>query len=43
MEQFGPETSKAVANNLGINQKDANALIPEVIPLIFGGLLRRRR
>lgn len=41
MAQFGPQTTRALSSNLGISKKTANAVIPEMIPLIFGGLKRQ--
>ncbi len=42
MESFGPEISKQLNNNLGINTKTAQQLIPQVAPLILSGLRKQK-
>jgi hypothetical protein len=41
MKQFGPDVSKELSNNLGLKQSAANQIIPQVIPMIMGGLKRQ--
>jgi hypothetical protein len=41
MEQFGPDVSRQLSANLGLEQSAADQLIPQVIPMIMGGLKRQ--
>jgi len=41
MKQFGPDVSRGLSSNLGMEQRAANQLIPQVIPMILGGLKRQ--
>ena len=41
MKQFGPDVSRQLGANLGLDQKAAAQLIPQVIPMIMGGLKRQ--
>lgn len=41
MENYGSEVSKEMSSNLGIKKKVASNLIPQVIPLIMGGLKKQ--
>ena len=41
MKQFGPDVSQHLSANLGLDQKAATQLIPQVIPMIMGGLKRQ--
>ncbi len=41
MQSFGPEVSREMSSNLGMSRKTANQVVPEVIPLILGGLKRQ--
>jgi len=41
MEQFGPDVSRQLSSNLGLKQSAATQLIPQVIPMILGGLKRQ--
>jgi hypothetical protein len=41
MKEYGPEVSRGVSANLGINKRTANQLMPEVLPLILGGLKKQ--
>ncbi len=42
MQSFGPEISKQLHNNLGLNTKTAQQLIPQVAPLILSGLRKQK-
>jgi len=41
MKQFGPDVSRQLSSNLGLEQSTATQLIPQVIPMILGGLKRQ--
>jgi hypothetical protein len=41
MENFGPEVSKQLSSNLGISKKAASGIVPQVVPLILGGLKKQ--
>ncbi len=41
MKTFGPQVSNGLANNLGVDQKTAMQLIPQIAPLILGGLKKQ--
>ncbi len=41
MKQFGPDVSRQLSANLGLKPKAAGQVIPEVIPMILGGLKRQ--
>lgn len=41
MKSLGPEVSTQLSTNLGIDKKTATQLIPQVAPLILGGLKRQ--
>jgi len=41
MQSLGPEVSKQLATNLGIKKNTASQVIPQVAPLILGGLKRQ--
>lgn len=41
MREYGPEVSRGVSANLGINKRTAKQLMPEVLPLILGGLKKQ--
>jgi len=41
MKQFGPAMSRELSTNLGMKPKAANQVIPEIIPMIMGGLKRQ--
>ncbi|MCI0514283.1 DUF937 domain-containing protein [candidate division KSB1 bacterium] len=41
MKSYGPEVSKQLSKNLGIKPNVATQLIPEIAPLILGGLKRQ--
>ncbi|MCJ7682005.1 MAG: DUF937 domain-containing protein [Candidatus Aminicenantes bacterium] len=41
MKEYGPEVSRGVSANLGINKRTTNQLMPEVLPLILGGLKKQ--
>jgi hypothetical protein len=41
MENFGPEVSKQLSSNLGIKKKAASGIVPQVVPLILGGLKKQ--
>jgi len=42
MQNLGPEVSKELSKSLGINKKTAAQLIPQVAPLILGGLKKQK-
>jgi len=42
MGSLGPEVSKELARNLGINRKTATQIIPQIAPLILGGLKKQK-
>ncbi|MBN1998035.1 DUF937 domain-containing protein [candidate division KSB1 bacterium] len=42
MQQYGSEVTKGLTSNLGINKKTAAQLIPQVLPLVLGGLRRQK-
>jgi hypothetical protein len=42
MKNMGPEVSRQLSNQLGINKRTAAQLIPQVAPLILGGLKRQK-
>ena len=39
MKSLGPQVSTELAGSLGINRQTATQIIPQVLPLILGGLL----
>ncbi|MBN1541630.1 DUF937 domain-containing protein [candidate division KSB1 bacterium] len=41
MKAFGPQVSKQLASNLGINTKTAQQMLPQIAPLILGGLKKQ--
>lgn len=41
MQNYGPEVSKQLSSNLGIDKNVAAKLIPQVAPLIMGGLKKQ--
>ena len=41
MQSMGPEVSKQLASSLGVNKKTASQVIPQVAPLILGGLKKQ--
>jgi len=41
MREYGPEVTRGVTSNLGINKRQAKEMLPEVLPLILGGLKRQ--
>jgi len=41
MKQFGPDVSRNLSANLGLSPKASSQIIPEVIPMILGGLKRQ--
>lgn len=41
MKQYGPTVSKQLSSNLGLKKSQASQLIPQVIPMILGGLKRQ--
>ena len=41
MENFGPEVSEQLSSNLGIKKKAAAGIVPQVVPLILGGLKKQ--
>jgi hypothetical protein len=42
IKSYGPEVSQQLASNLGINKKTALQIIPQVVPLVLGGLQRQK-
>ena len=42
MKNFGADASDGLSSNLGIKRQTANQIIPEVLPLILGGLKRQK-
>lgn len=42
MKNYGSETSKQLASTLGINKNIASKLIPQIAPLILGGLKKQK-
>ncbi len=41
MSQYGSDASRQLSANLGLDQQAASQLIPQVIPMIMGGLKRQ--
>lgn len=41
MKQFGPDVTRNLSANLGLNPKAARQVVPEIIPMILGGLKRQ--
>lgn len=41
MKQYGSDASRQLSANLGLDQQAASRLIPQVIPMIMGGLKRQ--
>ena len=41
LKDYGPEVSRGMSANLGINKRTANQILPEIVPLILGGLKRQ--
>ncbi len=42
MGSLGPEVTKQLSSNLGIKEKIANQIVPQVIPMILGGLKNQK-
>ena len=42
MQMYGPQVSKQLAGNLGINKNTAQQLIPQIAPLILSGLRKQK-
>lgn len=42
MGSLGPEVTKQLSSNLGLDEKTANQIIPQVIPMILGGLKKQK-
>lgn len=42
MQSLGPEVSRQLSANLGIDENTASRIIPQVAPLILGGLKRQK-
>ncbi|MCU0643337.1 MAG: DUF937 domain-containing protein [bacterium] len=42
MKTLGPQVSKELSKNLGINQNVATQILPSVIPMILGGLKKQK-
>ncbi len=42
MQNYGPEVTRGLSSNLGINKNTAMQLIPQVLPLVLGGLRRQK-
>jgi len=42
MKTVGPEVSQQMAKNLGIKKTDAMQMIPQIAPLILGGLQKQK-
>ncbi|MBN2265599.1 MAG: DUF937 domain-containing protein [Candidatus Aminicenantes bacterium] len=41
MRQFGPDVSRQLSASLGVKPEDASRLLPQVIPMIMGGLKKQ--
>ena len=41
MKQFGPDVTRQLSANLGLKPQAANQIVPEIIPMILGGLKRQ--
>ncbi len=41
MTQFGPDVTRQLSDNLGLKPKAARQVVPEIIPMILGGLKRQ--
>jgi len=41
MKQFGPDVTRNLSANLGLKPKAAQQVVPEIIPMILGGLKRQ--
>ncbi len=41
MAQFGPDVTRQLSANLGLKPKAARQVVPEIIPMILGGLKRQ--
>lgn len=41
MNTFGPEVTRQMSSNFGIKQNQAEQIIPQIIPMIMGGLKRQ--
>jgi hypothetical protein len=41
MKNFGPEVTRQMSSNFGINKNQAEQIIPQVLPMIMGGLKRQ--
>ena len=41
MKQFGPDVSRQLGANLGLKQDAAAQIVPQIIPMIMGGLKRQ--
>jgi len=42
MGSYGPQVTKELTKNLGIKKNVANQIIPQVVPLILGGLRKQK-
>jgi hypothetical protein len=42
MDNVGPQASREMSNTLGINKRTAQQIIPQLVPLILGGLKRQK-
>lgn len=41
LNEYGGEVSRGLASNLGVRKKTAHNILPEVVPLVLGGLKRQ--
>jgi hypothetical protein len=41
MKTYGPSVSKGLSNNLNIGEDQATQILPEIVPLIMGGLKKQ--
>ncbi|HDT13577.1 MAG TPA: DUF937 domain-containing protein, partial [Candidatus Aminicenantes bacterium] len=41
MRQFGPDVSRQLSASLGVKPEEASRLLPQVIPMIMGGLKKQ--
>ena len=42
MQNYGDETSNQLSENLGVDKKSASQIIPQVLPLLLGGLRKQK-
>jgi len=42
MKSMGPEVSRQMSKNLGVNKRTAMQIIPQIAPLILGGLQKQK-